>query len=652
MRKLEVYINGQLCDVDARTIIATTVQGWDPANMKARYISHTNKFKLPRTKNNIRIFQQCQNSKVETNLPYQSNSGYTVQNGRPMLAGIVEMDEVGEDFAVVIYGGIRDFYATIGEKTLNQLDFSEFNDLLDDGYEFATENATKNTTSGIVSPIINHGFNVTEDSAGAGTQYRYQAPASSVLQILPSVYYHTILDKIFTQAGFSYEGDVLTDERFLKMIVYPGNSGFPWNYSEQFYADRSVIASGVPGRVYSAAEITAGTVIEFPNVIQQGAKNYYNPSTYYYSTDGYEADNFQQKITVTLDIQMDPGDTVRVRIRSGTTDIYDTSALGPGVHILEATVESLDYPDINIYLSFWGPSPTATFAQAVLKIEAIPSMDPPTVGTARSVIEMYNEVLPPFTQKEFIDDFLFRFGLIPTEKNATITLKHINDVIADRKNAVDWTQKRVGKTETINWKSDNLGKINRFKYAQTSEGTNEFTGYGKFSISNNLLDEIIEYDSLWGSSEQSSLSTETGVTPATKDFSFANTKVWTDNTSINYDNDPGARLLLVRDTVVNEPPITYSGAAPDTNYKIAFFEDYRFGSVTWQAFLDDYWPRYIAVVQSGIKNVSRFYNLTEDDVASFDVTQLIYENGEYFMLKKIHNYVPGQETKVELFKVS
>jgi hypothetical protein len=40
----------------------------------------------------------------------------------------------------------------------------------------------------------------------------------------------------------------------------------------------------------------------------------------------------------------------------------------------------------------------------------------------------------------------------------------------------------------------------------------------------------------------------------------------------------------------------------------------------------------------------------ELDVATLDMLRMVFDNGSYFLINKIENYVPGQSVKVELFK--
>lgn len=66
-------------------------------------------------------------------------------------------------------------------------------------------------------------------------------------------------------------------------------------------------------------------------------------------------------------------------------------------------------------------------------------------------------------------------------------------------------------------------------------------------------------------------------------------EVWEDTSESDYDNDPGFRLLAVRDKQTSEPGVKYDSVSR-IDYKVAYFEDPRFGSCSFQGFLDDYYP--------------------------------------------------------------
>ena len=44
-------------------------------------------------------------------------------------------------------------------------------------------------------------------------------------------------------------------------------------------------------------------------------------------------------------------------------------------------------------------------------------------------------------------------------------------------------------------------------------------------------------------------------------------------------------------------------------------------------------------------------NLTDLDINNFDNLKLIHDDGAYFIVNQIYNYVPGKSTKVDLFKI-
>ncbi len=118
-------------------------------------------------------------------------------------------------------------------------------------------------------------------------------------------------------------------------------------------------------------------------------------------------------------------------------------------------------------------------------------------------------------------------------------------------------------------------------------------------------------------------------------------------TSTEEKNEPGLRLLLVRSPYVYEPePL----GAP-AGFKVGYFiDDLAPFSLHWQSFLDEFYSELTEALQKA-KLITRYYRLTERDINYLDFQKLTFDEGDYFLLNKIVNYVPGQSTQGELFKL-
>ena len=109
-------------------------------------------------------------------------------------------------------------------------------------------------------------------------------------------------------------------------------------------------------------------------------------------------------------------------------------------------------------------------------------------------------------------------------------------------------------------------------------------------------------------------------------------------------------LFYLRDERVGDSEIMYNGVVK-TDYLICVYNDPNFEfNTTWEYFLTTYYPLISAALQKA-KTVTRGYNLNALDIATLNLFRLIYDDNLYYMINKVAKYVPGQSTKVELFKV-
>jgi hypothetical protein len=124
---LLLYINGQLTDLDAGTVIAQTRQVNDLNSLENRQASYTNKFSLPKTANNVRIMQFLTLPGNNSPVPYQKNecSLYNASGECFVYKGWAVITDGGDSYDAVIYDGIIDLYKAIENKTLADLGLEE-----------------------------------------------------------------------------------------------------------------------------------------------------------------------------------------------------------------------------------------------------------------------------------------------------------------------------------------------------------------------------------------------------------------------------------------------------------------------------------------------------------------------------------------------
>lgn len=132
-----------------------------------------------------------------------------------------------------IYADNANFYLSMGDKLLEDLDFSEYNFTLTPASITASwTNAGDSYTKGYYFPLIDYGHGWSLDDLSNIDTYNL-----TVKDFLPAVYVKTIWDKIFSTHNYSYLSNFLGPQRGQSASIYPdprfGNLIIPY-YQQTF----------------------------------------------------------------------------------------------------------------------------------------------------------------------------------------------------------------------------------------------------------------------------------------------------------------------------------------------------------------------------------------------------------------------------------
>ena len=210
MNNIFIYIGDDILDVSPKTVVALTYQTGGVGDIRGRTISRTNGFNVDKTENNIRIFGHANEIKSSSLIPYRRIVCRILIDGIQVLKGYAYIKETKETFNVSVYENVIDFYSRIDGLTLRDIDFGDTGITWNASYI----DSVRAATSGFVSPVIQYGqIDASLANAEIGSVY------------LPSVYFHTIVTALFTNAGYTISGDILTDDNYLNLIV-------PYSYND------------------------------------------------------------------------------------------------------------------------------------------------------------------------------------------------------------------------------------------------------------------------------------------------------------------------------------------------------------------------------------------------------------------------------------
>lgn len=205
---MKLYIEG--VDVDlGNAKIAQTYQVNDVASVDTRQCSYTNQFTLPATEKNVKLMQALGIAGNTSIRPYRKLSCKLINNGIELMSnGYAQVKSFDGGYQVVIYDGTISIFEAIGDSaTLQDLDYSDINH----AHTFENIEASFTNTEGYIHALGLWGGQ--SSRLGEVDFYSDYLPAS--------IFVKTIINKIITEAGFSYGGDILLDEKFNRTVVPP-----------------------------------------------------------------------------------------------------------------------------------------------------------------------------------------------------------------------------------------------------------------------------------------------------------------------------------------------------------------------------------------------------------------------------------------------
>lgn len=625
MNKTRVIVDDHDLDLFPDTVVATTIKGIDVGDLTSRFASHTNSFKIPLTKGNIKAYEHANVKNSQTNVPYTGRDAKVIQNGTEVIQfGTEVITKIGDSIELSIFAKVYDFASKIANKMLYDLELN-----LNDSWTDATIKDYRNATTGLVAPVMDYGnYDATTDDLDVSTY-------------LPSVYYHTIIEGIIEGAGYAYSGDVFANDKYLKLIQPYGRD--VWGYAGKFVETFNFIAEKTGNQGQTTTPTKVDITVETKESIYYDSTN----SRFTQSKTSYTGKfNFYLKVKAYADdsgsgggsgsgalfigiykngtVISGAGNTIS---GTGTTEFVLTTinAFPNGI-----SLNSGDYIEVIAYETQVGAVGIVNEG-TMLWCEALTEPDTANIQP--------DKLLPEISQSDYIKDFLVRFGLQMNEVAGTIYFKSIDEIITDTGNSVDLTSKRV-RSLGLKFTPDKYANINKFTYQKPSDVDNVLTGQGSFTLPF-LKNEKTIFSTFFNSCK----------TEYRAEILMAVIPVYDTSTDRNtFDAEPQVRLLLVRDKYSYEPSVTYDTA--QASYKVAYFDDPgQSNSCSFQDVIDQIYTLLVNALQK-TKVETIEYMLNEIDIRRMNPHTLIFDTDAYYIINTIGPFVPGVKTKAELFKVS
>ena len=622
MNVTHLYVGDSMVDLYPDAIVAVTVQAVPFNDIKARRITVSNRFKAPFTENNDILFGFIRDERSVGST--SKVTGKLIQNGITMLQSVnVKVTAEEEQYDIFLLDELSDLFDRVNNKTL-----SEIIPIDASGWEASDIDSARLNTEGIVTAIVRWG-----NSTGI----------YDVDMFLPHFYYHTIVKEILQDTGLTLSGSILTNTDFTELAIpFPGTK---FQYSEQDAALMTTRAGSVNPM---ADQLLEGLVLELELVLL-GYPYLWDLTNNQLVIPDNLSPIFDVQIVLPLidNIIWGGGDALRGRIyrtRDGVTTQVGSSPIffffttspqsESNASVSFTNIIALPGDRYEFRLDTNSGAATGQVQQSLVIITGVSTVDRAEVN--------WNQLWPTDIKcEDILRDFIVRFGIVPKQVSNTLYLKTINEIIADRAGAIDWSQKKVKSPYVISKPS--YAQVNNFKYQSSSDSEDANLGMGSIDIDDeNLTPSRDYYTSIFQSSP----------TVSSAGYNVANVSVF-DSTStdiVDFVETPGFRLVTLK-ARSTEGAITFNVSAR-TDYKLGYFVDPSLTKDTgFQYFIDNHYTLLEAILQNG-KLVTKSFYLTEIDVATFDVHKMIWDGEHFYLVNKIKNFIPGKITSVELLKAS
>jgi hypothetical protein len=634
MNRIELYIDGQAVDLEESQKIAQTFQINEFFDISDRQANFTNRFNIPPTAHNLQVFDRLGIVGNRTRFPYKIHRVNLTLDGLPLISnGTANLKKFkdAEGYEIYIYSGVNSIFEEIGDKLLADLDFSDLNH----NFELLNFINSFNNSDGYIYALFDSG----------------KQPASGALladTIVPAVFLKTLWDKVFTEAGFTYSGDIFSEAYFLNKLIIPNNM-----FS---FTEGEIIGSALNAR---AVEFESGVGFSDPPVSEtwEGVAQ----SVYYESI-----------IDVFNLIDPDPGVFIDVP-EAGTYDITYEIQFDLDDPILEGQMffsytgegsatgngEIIDQQSFSKTVTYRKTFASGEdFQTPILPVQGV--QDPAAEGTdftysvkitltkvgSQTPISFNTLFSDGLTQKEFVKDVLQKFGLLlkRTPNSSNYEFIEIKELLKDRANAKDLTGK-FNRRNSQTYKIDPTAQFNYFKYKYPQD-VEAFADSFIYTDNETIKEENTLIQSVMNAAQK----TNKLLTPD-ESRKLYSVPFFVSAEGGGYDLEtPGTYIFdVIRETIdldytVQDAPETalFSGSVPFCT----------FDGLSYKNIIPEFYSEYAAIVNSPVKEEIEL-RLDALDIYKFDFFKPIYlaQLGHYYYVEKIKDFLPGKITKLEVVKI-
>lgn len=684
--KTEIYIENYQLDQTSDLASLLTFMLDDIKDFSSRTTAFSKTIILPGTANNNKllgnIFAFGQSNDYDSALP---NVGYNFNAAKSALCiifqdniqtfkGVLRLLEIDADrgryeYQVAVFGDIAALNYALGSLLLEELDFSAYNHTLSDAN---IVNSWDNTPgSGYYYPLMDYGTYSTDKHSWDYHTFR------------PAIYVREIIDKMLTNAGFTWASDLFDSDRFKSCIIPYTRKALTTQTSTLLTASQTIDETVIDYGLDASDQFTFDTV-----------------STSIFTPDGSPASEFTYNgadpvtMTINFDIEYNWKTTnnyITLSIRKNGTDIASKVALNTGGFLVTfgSWVGSVDVSLVtgDIIDLFAIVSDSSAGHQYTLVFKALNSFinfktvsDVPVPVNLGDTVKM-NDTLPKnIKQIDFLVSIVKLFNIYVVEdkfqKNLINFIPYVDFYGTDNTDSTDWTYKlnreKVIKNVPM---SEVTSKVYNFKYAQDSDYYNDLyskrynQNYGdcifncdfEFATDSNDLQLIFSSTVLVGyAGEDKVYGTIVKIGGTTEETVDSNIRIMQSKkvTGVSSWDIMDGISVLSSHTVYGYAGHFDDPDSPTNDLNFGALQQLFFTLAT--GFLSDtqfnlYWSSYMAeITDKDSKLITGQFYLKPQDIFDLDFSKFIYLDGVLFRLSKItdYNLMRPDDCEVQLLKVN
>lgn len=658
MNNYELYLNDSLVEIDEQTKIAMNLQVNDLADIADRNVSYSNTISIPKTSKNKQLFGYLGITGNSSLTPYvEINMRLIVSLVSVIKIGLVSVQDTEKDYyRVLLIDGLTTLKQSLEGKTLADLNYSDLNHSV--SLANIKDKMLSTVDSGYIYSLADFGgLIINEDKLNGHSLY-------------PSVFVHTLIDKIFALAGYSYESDFFDNNADYRAEVVPA-----------IYVESSKNNLDLGQVGYSVLQG------EFTDTPYTGWRLMY----WFFNFTTIEGFEHNQKILNTIDV----GSEFRVQ-KTGFYKITVTASIpyfDTGVSPFEESLklyigwdESLfrlvnEWADIDLTEAFAAANnidvgETFTYTNWLLLTEGddlqfILTSESGEAGATDRIrfsafnitVELTTSEIPyggqfnfaeriyPADCMEFLKGIMQQFGIVATQLSEKVyAMSRIEDIFNMDFGFDDWSKKLTDENRE-RYSLGDYARINKLKYEHLEDRST--FGNGQIEIQSNSLPYSKDlFNSLFGIAE--SFGTTIGLNPVVTiplievDSQSGVRKINEINFPLIVSLNSGelVNALTVEFTDVNtSPSFTHLAGAV-----LSYLDS---DPVKWEYLIDGHYQRLSEVLnRAQVKEVKLLLNIT--DIRDLDFRKLKYfkQYQAYFYLNKIKNWINRQECVAEIVNVS